>query len=130
MTAIRPGRAVHIVANKELTHGAPHYQGGLVGIVQKQDEPKAFDSEASRKKVASGVKYVLLVKGEVEIPALAGATVGQAVFVNMTTDVATLTQGTAETVPLGRVTNLPSTFGLNATTMRVDMDLKDTITVK
>jgi hypothetical protein len=130
MTVIRPGRGIHIVANKLLTHAAPHYQGGLVGIVQKQDEPKAFDSLASRTQVQNGVKYFLITKGETELPALAGATVGQAVFINTTTDALTLTQGTGETLPFGRVTNLPGTFGLNSTTMRVDMDLKDDITVK
>jgi hypothetical protein len=130
MTVIRPGRGVHIIANKAIEHAKPHYQGGLIGIAQKQDEPNQFASLAERQKIASGVKYFLLTKGETEVVALGGATLGQPVFINMATDALTLTQGTAETQPFGRVTALPSTFGLPATLMRVDMDLKDDVTVK
>lgn len=127
MTVLRPGRGVHLIADKLITHAKPHYQAGLRGIVQKQDEPKSFDSLASRTQVQSGIKYFLLTKGETEVDALAGATVGATVFINTTTDALTLTDPGAAAVPFGRVTNLPGTFGLPAGRMRVDMDLKDTV---
>lgn len=127
MTVIRPGRGVHAIADKVLTHAAPHYQGGLAGIVQKQDEPKSFDSLASRKQVQIGVKYFLLTKGESDVPAIAGAVLGSPVFVSKVDDSLALVD-TVNHVPLGRVTRLPGTFGQAAGLMSVDMDQKDSIT--
>jgi hypothetical protein len=126
MTVIRPGRGVHIVADKLITHAKPHFQGGLTGIVQKQDEPKSFDSLASRVLVQAGVKYFLLTKGEPEVDALPGATVGAPVFISTVNDSLSLVDDGTH-VPFGRVTNLPNTFGLPATKMRVDMDQKDSV---
>lgn len=121
---IRPGRAVDLIANKQLTHATPHYQAGLVGMVQKQDEPRQYDSLASRTLVANGIKYILILKGDAEVAVLGGATVGAPVYINTTDDTLTLTD-TSSTVPFGRVSALPSTYGLPGTRMRVDMDLKD-----
>jgi hypothetical protein len=126
MTVIRPGRGVHAIADKLLNHAKPHFQGGLVGIVQKQDEPKSFDSIASRTQVQAGVKYFLLTKGESEVDALAGAVLGSPVFISTVDDTLSLADD-ANHVPFGRVTALPSTFGLRSTRMRVDMDAKDNV---
>lgn len=124
MPEIRPGRGIHLVANKEITHNTPHFQTGLTGLVVKQDEPKQFDSFASRTKVASGVKYWLQTKGEVVLTALEGATVGEVVYIKESDDSVSLASGSGK-VPFGRVTNLPETYGLPAGLMRVDQDLKD-----
>lgn len=126
MTVLRPGRAVDLIANKVITHAKPHYQGGLVGIVQKQDEPGSFDSLASRRLVQPGIKYVLEVKGDTEVDALAGATVGAAVYISTVDDTLSLVDD-ANHVAFGRVSALPDTFGLPTGRMRVDMDLKDTV---
>lgn len=126
MTVHRPGRGVHIVADKVLTHAHPHVQGNLVGQVQKQDEPGSFDSLASRKLVQAGVKYFLITKGEVDVPALAGAVLGSPVFISTVDDSLTLVD-TNVTVPFGRVSRLPGTFGQGANLMSVDMDLKDNL---
>jgi hypothetical protein len=126
MPVERPGRGVHIVANAVINHGKPHYQNGLTGIVQKQDEPKTFDSLASRTQVQNGVKYFLRTKGECEVDAIGGATLGAGVWIDTTTDALALTDA-AGRVPFGRVTRLPSTFGGAAGKMLVDMDLKDTL---
>jgi hypothetical protein len=126
MTVLRPGRAVDLIADKLLTHAAPHYQGGLVGIVQKQDEPGSFDSIASRTQVQAGIKYVLEVKGDVEVNALAGAVVGAPVYISTVDDSLSLVDD-ANHVPFGRVSAVAGTFGLPAARMRVDLDLKDNV---
>jgi hypothetical protein len=127
MTVIRPGRGVHISADKLINHAKPHYQGGLVGVVQKQDQPGSFDSLASRTQVQAGVKYFLLTKGETEQDAIAGAVLGSPVFITKADDTLVLADAGAATVPFGRVTGLPGQFGLPAGRMRIDMDLKDNV---
>jgi hypothetical protein len=127
MTVIRPGRGIHLYADRLINHAKPHYQGGFVGVCQKQDEPKSFDSLASRTQVQSGVKYFLIVKGETEQAALAGATLGAPVYITKADDTLTLVDGGAATVPFGRVSGLPGQFGLPSGRMRIDMDLKDNV---
>lgn len=126
MTVHRPGRGVHLIADKQITHAHPHVQGNLVGQVQKQDEPGSFDSLASRKLVQAGIKYFLITKGEVDVAAIAGAVVGSPVFISTVDDSLVLVD-TVDTVPFGRVTRLPDTFGQATGLMSVDMDLKDNL---
>lgn len=140
MSYERRRRGMDLTANALLTHGVPHYQGGVAGVPIKQDNPKTLDSLASRTQIASGVKYFLRTKGECDVDAtsLAGATVGQAVYIVKTTDALTLAAGsTGLNLPFGRVTHIGGTagspdasaYGTAAGRIRIDMDLKDTITV-
>jgi hypothetical protein len=127
----RPGRGVDLTANAVLTHNVPHYQGGIAGVPVKQDNPKTLDSLASRTQIQSGVKYFLRTKGACEVDAttLAGATVGQAVYINKTTDALGLTATAGAVVPLGRVIALAGQFGTPTGKLRVNMDLKDNVPV-
>src|SRR4051812_11357569 len=122
MPETRPGRGVHIVANKEITHNIPHFQGGLVGLPIKQDNPLGFDSLASRTKIASGVKYFLIIKGEIVIDQLEGSTVGALVYIKEPDD--SLSLVATGRVVLGRITNIQETFGLPKGKMRVSLDQK------
>src|SRR3954470_15497484 len=97
MSYERRRRGLDLTANAQITHGVPHYQGGVAGIPIKQDNPKTLDSLAARTQIASGVKYFLRTKGEAELDnsPLAAATVGQAVYIVRATDALTLTAGAA-----------------------------------
>jgi hypothetical protein len=121
-------RGTDLVADVLLTHGLPHEQNGLTGIVYKQDEPKSFDSLLSRTQVAIGVKYFLRTKGTCEIPEVGGVVVGDDLYINPATDAITAAPG-AGLLPFGRVVAIENTFGTPNNKMRVDMDLKDNITV-
>lgn len=132
MSYERRRRGLDLTANALLTHGVPHYQAGVAGVPVKQDNPKTLDSLAARTQIASGVKYFLRTKGEAEVDntTLAGATVGQAVYIVRATDALTLTAGGAGlNLPFGRVSSLAGGFGTPTGKLRIDMDLKDTITV-
>lgn len=127
----RPGRGVDLTANAQLTHGVPHYQGGIAGIPIKQDNPKTLDSLAARTLIASGVKFFLRTRGvcEVDATTLAGATLGAPVYINKTTDALSLTPSAGANVPLGRVISLAGTYGTPAGKLRVNMDYKDSVAI-
>jgi hypothetical protein len=127
----RPGRGVDLTANAQLTHDKPHYQDGMVGVPQKQDNPKSLDSLASRTLIASGVKYFLRLKGVCQVKqadhaGLAGATIGAAVYIATANDALVLTD-TAGTLPFGRIVSLSGQHGTPTGFVRINMDLKDNV---
>lgn len=131
MSYERPGRVLDLLADKVLVHGTPHYQAGAAGVPIKQDNPKTLDSLLSRTQIQTGVKYVLRVKGVCEVPdtSLAGATVGAPVYINKATDALSLVPSAGVNFPLGRVHSLAGTYGTPVATLRVNMDMRDTIVV-
>lgn len=132
MSYERPGRVVDLVANAILVHGVPHYQSSMAGIPIKQDNPKTLDSLVARTQIASGVKYALRHRGvcEVDVASISGAVLGSPVYIVKTTDALTLTAGsTGLNLPFGRVVALAGTYGVPTGKVRINMDLKDTITV-
>jgi hypothetical protein len=69
-----PGKRIERVASKEIPHGHPAVEGGLVGFAAKSDQPDRFvrptDKEIST--IAKEEVYVLFVGGSHDIQIAAG----------------------------------------------------------
>lgn len=116
-------RSEEVTAHAQINHGDIAADGGYVGEAVKQKTPSAETARANRAIIASGEQYLLIVKGRVEAPLLGGATQGELLYIDTTTNVIGSASGAGKQV-LGRVSDLPGIRGCATGRMRINLDQK------
>lgn len=120
----RPGAIQLVTATKAVWHGDPATEDGFVGVAVKIKAPGAgAGSGTPQKQIAVDEDFNLIRKGEVQVDALAGADVGDALYIVAADN--TLTETSGSNLKYGRVTATAGIKGCPTGKMRVDLDAKD-----
>lgn len=118
----------YATATKATQHGAPVIEQNVPGIAVKTAVPAWDAAVASLKSIAVGEAFTILCKGEVQVPSIAAAVRGDAVYINTTNNALTIASPAAGLgARFGRVVELAGQRGTPTGTMKVDTDLKDTL---
>jgi hypothetical protein len=123
----RPGARYYVnAATRQRNHGDPCVEDNMVGVAQKQKQPSSTIALASYKVIAVGESHVIINKGVVRVPFVAGAVKGSTVWINITNDAITLTDpGAGNGRKFGRVVEIAGQRATETGFMRVDLDAKD-----
>lgn len=123
----RPGtRYIVNASTRQRNHGDPAVEDNVVGIVNKQKQPASTAALATYKQIAVAEPCVMIVKGVVRVPFVAGAVKGSTVWLNATNDVLTLVDpGAGNGRKFGRVVEIAGQRATETGFMRVDLDMKD-----
>lgn len=115
-----------VVATKAVWHGYPATESNFVGVAVKQKAPAAgAGSGTPQHQIAIGEAFALITKGVVQVKALAGAVVGDSIYIVAADN--TLTKTVGSNLKFGLVTTLGGTKGTPTGMMRVDLDAKSSI---
>lgn len=124
----RPGTRYYVnSATRQRNHGDPCVEDGFaVGVAQKQKQPAATAALSAAAVIAAAEAFVIICKGIVRVPFVAGAVKGSTVWINNTNDALTLADpGSGNGRKFGRVVEIAGQRGTGAGFMRVDLDAKD-----
>ena len=120
------GRSVYVQntqTSAAIQHGQPTNEGVFVGVAVKQ-VGVSFDSKiADATVIADDEKYLMIVKGIVQVPTVSGFAKGDRVYITTATNVLTEASG-AGTKPYGTVVEIAGERGCPAGKCRIDLDLK------
>lgn len=123
----RPGARYYVSsATRQRNHGDPAYEDGRSGIAQKQKTVPSTSALSAARVIAAAEAFVIIVKGVVRVPFVAGAVKGSTVWINITNDVLTLADpGGGNGRKYGMVTEIAGQRATEAGFMRVDLDARD-----
>ena len=121
-----PSPVYYARATKATTHGSPVIEDGVPGVAVKQKATSWGAGITGLKNIAINEDFLILVKGEVQVPAIGGATKGAPVYITPATNALTLTAA-AGLVPYGRVVELAGQRGTPTGKMKVDLDLRNNV---
>lgn len=119
----RPGKVQEVPATKACTHGDPVEELGMVGVASKQKVPSIGTALADVKDIAIGETFALIMKGEVEIPAVTGVSRGELVYIKQSDNTLGDAAGSG-IVPLGRCVKVATNQGTPTGKIRVNLDDK------
>lgn len=120
----RPGYMKYVTATKAVWHGDPATESKMVGVAVKQKAPSAGAASGTpQHQIAIAEEFALISKGVVQVAALAGAAVGDPLYIVEADN--TLTETAGSNLKFGRVIELGGTRGTPTGKMRVDLDTKD-----
>lgn len=125
MPKVRPGVPKYVVATKVVLHDMPCTENGFVGVSVKQRAVSSGQGATGRQSIAIGESFIILTKGQVEVPTIVGATKGAGVWIRVATNALVLADAGAGDIPFGTIAELPGERGGRTTHMRVDLDDKD-----
>jgi len=134
-------RGVYVTCTRQCNHGDLTVESGYVGTAVKQQATTINTARSALTTIVVTEPFFLTTKGEVEVPAIGGATVGQPVAINTTTGAVVLGAPGAGQVKVGRISRLPGKLGMPSAgssagvyptipaggTMAVDLDSKDNL---
>lgn len=138
MPVERPGRGFYVpAATKVHLHNEPCTENGRVGAAVKQRANPVTEGLATVQTIKVGEPFHIRTKGVKEFStaagskgaALAGAVLGQGVYIRPADDTLRLQGATAVgDLPFGRVHELPGgNRGVSPNKIRIDLDEKDTL---
>lgn len=114
----------YVTATKAVWHGYPATESGFVGVAVKQKAPSAGAASGTpQHQIAIAEDFALITKGVVQVPVIAGAAVGDAIYIVAASN--TLTETAGGNVKFGQVTALAGQQGTPVGYMRIDLDAKD-----
>jgi hypothetical protein len=112
-----------VTATKAVWHGDPCIETNFAGVAVKNRAPSAAAAAGTpQKQIVVGEQFAIITKGIVQVNAVAGAVVGDAITINAGSNVLTVGTGAPK---FGRVVYLAGQQGTPVGKMRVDLDKKD-----
>jgi predicted RecA/RadA family phage recombinase len=125
----RPGRSYPTVATQAWVHGLPCIEQGVPGVAVKQQEPgfgigPAFTGvtpNVAFKAIAIGEKFLIIDKGIVQVPTVAGFAKGDTIYI---TTAGVLTETASGNSKFGKVVEVAGERGTPTGYVRIDLDLK------
>jgi hypothetical protein len=125
----RPGTRYYVnSASRARQHRAACVEDNVVGTAQKQKQPTSDVGLAGNAQttIAVGEPFVIICKGVVKVPFVAGFAKGDPVWINITNDVLTEADpGGGNGRKFGRVVEIQGQRGTETGFARVDLDMKD-----
>lgn len=125
----RPGRRYDAVAVRAVLHGAPCTVDNMVGVASKQKAPSATaglgGSPNPQVNIPVGEKFVIVTKGEVNVPFVATSARGTTIWINKTNDALSVADpGSGNGLKFGRVVAMAGERAVPTGQMAVDLDQK------
>lgn len=121
----RPGPGVYVTnGGSAIQHGQPVIQNNFVGVAVKQQTRSWMDGYSIQKQIDANEPYFLITKGVVQVPdtGVTSPTKGDAVYI---TSANALTKTSTSNTKFGRIVSVESERGTPATSLRIDLDAKD-----
>lgn len=123
----RPGRRYDAVAVRAVVHGAPCVVDTVAGVASKQKAPVATaglgGAPNPQINIPIGEKFVIITKGEVNVPVVASAPRGTTIWINKTNDALSIADpGTGNGIKFGKVVAVAGERAVPTGYMAVDLD--------
>jgi hypothetical protein len=113
-------------ASRQRVQGAPAVEDSVVGVVQKQVQPKGDVGLSVQAIIAAAEPCVIVCKGIVQVPFVATSVKGSTCWIHATTDALSVADpGAGNGRKFGRVVEVQGQRGTPTGFMRVDLDSKD-----